>query len=618
MRSSVSIAGIVILLICATSHAQDFTLPQFLNVQYARQANFNPTGSEICFVSNVTGEPQVWRGFVRPGAQLQVTFEEDGVDGAWWSPVSQNQMIVSASRGGSEKSRLFLVNPNMSPMLPVTPDDEAIYRFGAWSPDGALFCYSTNRRNGTDFDIYEHHIDEPEPRLVCDAGGHLAAVCYSRDNRYMIILRSHSNVNEDLLLWDRESGAARVLTEHEGIEDYSGASFDSTGNNILVASNRGREFAGVASINISSGVWRWLETPDAEVEYLSVAPNGKSYAFVVNNAGYSEFNLVDLNKDERVGSYRFPKGIIRSIAYSPDGSKLAIVWGSANRPFNVWLYDYAPEMLSQLTVAGTGGIPAELFVEPELIRFETFDGRQIPAFWYRPRGVEGKAPVIISIHGGPESQARPDLSGLYQYWLHNGYAILEPNVRGSSGFGREYLALDDVRKRMDSVKDIEWAVKWLKARKDVDAKKLVVQGGSYGGFMALACLTTYPEMFAAGIDEVGIANFETFLQNTGKYRRALREAEYGTLENDLEFLREVSPVNHVDKIKAPLFVIQGANDPRVPQSESDQMVEAIRAKGGVVEYLVFKDEGHGLAKTENRITAYQAVQKFLDKYVKDK
>jgi len=596
--------------------AAEYTLSQFLNVQSANSGSFSPKGDELSYISNVSGEPQVWSVSSRSGLFSQVTFEEDGVDGAWWSPVDPRIMVVAVARGGSERTKLYMLTPLYSPLVPLTPtDNDAIYRFGHWSPDGSRFSYSSNERNGTDFDVFEYILADSSSHLLCQDGGHLSASVYSRDNRYLIMVRDVSNVNTDLLVYDREANATRILTTHEGDEYFSQPNFDDTGEKLYCMSNRGREYIGVCKVDLASGAIEWSETPDADIDHLTVAPDGLSYAFAVNDKGLSRFNFVNLRKDTRIGDYRFPDGIIREMTYSHDGKRIAITFGAANKPFDVWIYDTTSDMLGQLTHSATGGVPQDLFVTPELIEFESFDKLKIPAFWYVPRNASGKLPVIISIHGGPESQARPDLSGLYQYFLANGYAILEPNVRGSSGFGRTYLTLDNVKKRMDSVKDIEYATKWLAKQKNVDSKKIVLQGGSYGGFMVLAGLTTYPDLFAAGIDIVGISNFVTFLENTGKYRKALREAEYGSLETDREFLEQVSPMNHVDKIKAPLFVIQGANDPRVPQSESDQMVEAIRGQGGTVEYMVFEDEGHGLRKTENKLEAYAKVAEFLKTHI---
>jgi dipeptidyl aminopeptidase/acylaminoacyl peptidase len=251
-----------------------------------------------------------------------------------------------------------------------------------------------------------------------------------------------------------------------------------------------------------------------------------------------------------------------------------------------------------------------------LIHYETFDDREIPAFFTLPEDApEGETPVIVDIHGGPESQRRPSFSGLTQYYLSRGYAVFEPNVRGSSGYGKAYTHLDDVRKRMDSVKDIRAAVDWLHDQPAVDPDRVVAYGGSYGGFVVLAALSAYPDLWAAGVDVVGIANFVTFLENTGAWRREHREAEYGSLEDDREFLESISPTSNADQIEAPLFVLHGANDPRVPVGEAEQIVEEVRDHGVPVEKRIFEDEGHGITKLENRIEAYTAVVEFLDEHV---
>ncbi|MBU1936725.1 alpha/beta fold hydrolase, partial [bacterium] len=241
-----------------------------------------------------------------------------------------------------------------------------------------------------------------------------------------------------------------------------------------------------------------------------------------------------------------------------------------------------------------------------------------PAFFYKPKHVKGKMPVIYYVHGGPESQARPTFRELFQYFLNRGYAVFAPNVRGSTGYGRTYMQMDNVVGRMDGIKDVEYGARWLASQKDVDSKKLIIYGGSYGGFSVLSSMVTYPERWAAGVDVVGISNFVTFLENTGPWRRAMREAEYGSLANDREFLKEISPITHIDKIQAPLFIIQGANDSRVPKTESDQIYEAVKARGIPVEYILFDDEGHGVKKLPNRIHAYTKMIEFLDKHVMKK
>ena len=326
-------------------------------------------------------------------------------------------------------------------------------------------------------------------------------------------------------------------------------------------------------------------------------------------------------------------GIVGSLQFSNDGGKLAFSFSSAKYNSDVWLYDVKSKSLTQITKSSRSDIPQETFVAPKLIAFNSFDGRQISAWFYIPKGaklgiipIAGPTktiatnlkpfPVIVSVHGGPEGQERPGFNPLYQYYLSRGYAVLATNVRGSTGYGKTFTHLDDVRKREDSVKDLAFAVEWLKTSGGADAKKIAVTGGSYGGYMTMAAITLYPDLWAAAVDTVGIVNWETFLKNTSGYRRRQREVEYGMLDKDIDFLRSISPIAKVDKIKTPLFVIQGKNDPRVPYTEAEQVVEALKKRGAIVEYKLYDDEGHGISKLKNRLDLYPRVADFLDKYMK--
>ncbi|HMS10598.1 MAG TPA: S9 family peptidase, partial [Pyrinomonadaceae bacterium] len=287
---------------------------------------------------------------------------------------------------------------------------------------------------------------------------------------------------------------------------------------------------------------------------------------------------------------------------------------------DVWIYDLKAKKLSQVTQSDRARIDPKTFITPELIKFKTFDGREIPGWFYRPKATRTVAnnagsmasrsglldaitqfPVIVSIHGGPEGQSRPGFNPLFQYYLSRGYAVLDPNVRGSTGYGKTYTHLDDVEKREDSVKDIAAAHEWLTTKGGADAKRIAVMGGSYGGYMTMASITLYPDLWAAAVNTVGIVNWETFLQNTSGYRRRQREVEYGRLDRDLEFLRRISPIRKIDRIKTPLFVIHGKNDPRVPYTEAEQVVKALRDRNAIVQYKLYDDEGHGISKLKNRL-----------------
>ena len=426
-----------------------------------------------------------------------------------------------------------------------------------------------------------------------------------------------------LFLLDLASGEASALTPEtaDGPSAFHFACWAADSSGLYVISNRGRDFANLAWLDLSTHELTFLRDDPWDVELLTLSRDGRHLALTLNEDGYSRLELFDIAQGWQARrALPLPpqtrRGVITEIRWSPDGQQLALTQISAATPMDIWIWDVEGQIFWQATRSSLGGIPDASFVEPSLIHYPTFDGREIPAFLFLPRSQSAEGlPVVINVHGGPESQARPVFNPVQQYLVAQGYAVLVPNVRGSTGYGHAYMSLDDVRKRMDSVADLRHAALWLRESGIADPERIVVMGGSYGGFMTLSAITTYPDLWAAAIDIVGIANFVTFLENTHPWRRKLRASEYGSLENDREFLEEISPIRHVEQITAPLFVIHGANDPRVPIGEAEQIVAALRQRQVPVEYLRFEDEGHGLIKRANRLVAYPAIARFLDEHL---
>ena len=447
------------------------------------------------------------------------------------------------------------------------------------------------------------------------------AMRYSRDGHYALMSRAYSNVNNQLFMLDTITGETRTLTPEikSGYAIYIMPYWSANMDGLYLLSNRGRQFLSLAWIDLATTEMTYLRDDHWDADSLTLTRDGTRMALIINEDGYSRLVLYDVSRgwDARVeiGVPDLPRGTYE-VTWSKDGKRLAIVVYTATDAPDVWIWDVQEETLWRATRSSLGGIPQESFVTPSLVRYSTFDGRQIPAFLYLPHEKEAQSlPVVINVHGGPEGQSRTEFDPVVQYLVARGYAVLEPNVRGSTGYGYEYQSLDDVRLRMDSVADLQHAVFWLRESGIADPKRIAVLGGSYGGFMVLAAITTYPDLWAAAVDIVGIANFVTFLENTGPWRRKLREAEYGSLEQDREFLEQISPIHHVDRISSPLFVVHGANDPRVPVGEAEQIVAALRERNVPVEYMRFEDEGHGLARRSNRLIAYPAIGHFLDAYM---
>jgi dipeptidyl aminopeptidase/acylaminoacyl peptidase len=441
-----------------------------------------------------------------------------------------------------------------------------------------------------------------------------------------------SSFNHALFEIDLATGRARrLITERDGVR-YLAAHYAPDGQTLFVITDLDSDFLYIARLDLLTGSLVRLVEPEADCEALALSPDGKTLAYAVNIEGMHHVYALDLTTGTTrdvpniasaikpgLGPGLIPDGRLK---FSPDSRHLAFAFTSATRSSDIFIWDLDRDQVQPVTRVSHGGLPVASFVAPELVHYPTFDHddaeqpRQIPAWFYKPAGErEDPAPAIIMVHGGPEGQFRPRFSATIEYFVHHGYAVLAPNVRGSTGYGKAYSHLDDVEKRMDSVADLAHAAHWLRARPDIDGTRLVVYGGSYGGFMVLAALTHYPDLWAAGVNIVGISNLATFLENTSGYRRAHREAEYGSLARDRAFLERIAPINHVDNIEAPLMVIHGANDPRVPLSEAEQLVAALKERDVPVKFLVFDDEGHGIVKLKNKLIAYPEIVAFLEAYV---
>jgi dipeptidyl aminopeptidase/acylaminoacyl peptidase len=588
-----------------------YEFARYLKIRAAYGATWSPDGQRIAFLTDITGVPQAWEVSTGGGWPEQLTFYEERVSGIHYSP-TENRLLFSMDAGGNERSQLFLLENWEERDLTRSP--AAIHYFGGFSPDGKRIAYTATRRNGTDFDVFVQDLDSVngEPETVWETSGYHTVSGWAPDGSFLIVSRHYSNLNNDLYRLDLSSGEPTLLTPHEGDARFSGARVTPDGRNVFLATDRDGDFVRLARLDLSTLEIEYLTPDDRDVEEVELSEDGRWLAVSRNIEGYSNFMLFN-GKGRRVPGPEMPEGIIGGFEFSPDGTRLAFTLTGPNRNPDVWLVDLPDGEPRRLTRSSTAGVPRSTFRRPKVVRYPSFDGREIPALFYEPDAE--KAPVVVNVHGGPEAQSRPLFAPVTQYILNRGYAVFAPNVRGSTGYGKAFTHLDDVYLRMDSVRDLAYAAHWLRGR---GHERIAVMGGSYGGFMVLAALTEYPELWTAGVDIVGIANMVTFLENTGSYRRALREPEYGSLERDREFLESISPIHKAGKINASLMVIHGKNDPRVPVGEAEQIVEKVCEHGGVVEYLLYEDEGHGLAKLKNRLDAYPKIAAFLDEHLSNR
>jgi len=605
--------------------AERYGFERYLNIRTAYGASFSPDGAHMSFLTDITGVPEVWSVPIGLAATTawpeQLTFRGERVASATFSPTNEI-LLVSADTGGNERTQLHILGADGAAFTVLTAQPEVIHQFGAWSPDGTSISYASNERDNRFFDVYERPVSGGEPRCLLQQDGTNYAERYSPDGHFVLAARYDSNIRNRLFLVDRTTGEVRALTPEieKGPALHTFSAWAADGRSLYLLSDRGRQFLSLARLDLASGEMAYLRDDNWGAEWLEVSHDGTRLALVTNEDGYSRLELFDVSNGwegrRMLKSPVLPAGVLSELTWSRDGKRLAFTFNAANYNPDVWMWDVEKEMLWQATRSTTGGIAQESFVSPSLVHYPTFDEREIPAFLFAPQvGQVHELPVVIYVHGGPESQFRPTFNAVIQYLVARGYGVFAPNVRGSTGYGYEYQSLDDVRLRMDSVKDLQYAARWLVGSGTAAASRIAVMGGSYGGFMVLSSMTTYPDLWAAGVDIVGVANFVTFLENTGPWRRKLREPEYGTLEYEREFLEQISPINSVEHIAAPLFVVHGANDPRVPLEEAEQIVTAVRKRGLPVEYLVFPDEGHGLVKRTNRLAAYPAIARFLDEHL---
>jgi dipeptidyl aminopeptidase/acylaminoacyl peptidase len=622
--------------------AATYDVERYLNIRSASVAGLSRDATTVAFTTNVTGSNQLWSVAATGGWPEQITFFTDRIAAVDWSPRA-DWIAFSKDSGGDENFQLYLVTPDGSRLEALTSDPEIRNNFGAWSKDGGRLSYASNARNRKFFDVYVLEVSSRQSHRVLASDTFLAAGPFSPDGTKMIVTRQNGSLDNDLLLvhlgqsrTDSVSGGILnppqedpadlslkgveepvLLTPHEGIASHRVVDWAPDGRSLWIVSDAGREFSALGRLDIPTKRITWERAPKWDVTGSKLSPDGRTLAFVVNEDGYDRLAMLDTAtmKDKPVPP--IPAGQIGALHFSKNGKSLALTLSGPAHTGDVWIADLSRGSLAQVTRSSTAGIPQSSFVKPKLVRYKSFDGLEIASWFYVPSGAAKGAglPCIVTPHGGPEGQTTAAFSPTVQYYVNRGYSVWAPNVRGSTGYGKSFTHLDDVRKREDSVKDLVAGIDWLKSSGMIDPKKIAVAGGSYGGYMTLAAITLFPDVWAAAVDSFGIANFKTFFGQTASYRVGLRASEYGDPVKDADFLDSISPIYKVDRILAPLLVLQGANDPRVPRAEAEQIVAAIKKKGGIVEYVLFPDEGHGWTKLENRITALRTAADFLDKYV---
>jgi dipeptidyl aminopeptidase/acylaminoacyl peptidase len=559
-----------------------------------------------------------------PGAaRTQLTFFPDRVAEAIYPPVNNNSFLFMKDVGGGEFFQLYRYDLATGDITRLT-DGKSRNIDPRWSYQGDRVAFGSTRRDGNDVDIWVVNANDPSSsRMVAQLeGGGWSVTDWSPDGKQLLVTNYVSAAESYVWLMDVASGKKALLTPKPGTETiaYSNARFSKDGKDAWMTSDQGSEFQRVIKMDLASRKVTVL-TPalNWDVDEFDLSKDGHWIAFEANEDGISILHVLDTTTNKEVPVPKLPVGVMYGIQWRNNSRELGFSLSTASQPYDAYSVDMASGRIERWTFSETGGLNTSGFAEPQLIHWKSWDQRSISAFLYKPgTKFSGKRPVIIDIHGGPEGQVRPDFLGRDNYYLNElGIAMIFPNVRGSTGYGKSFQKLDNGFLREGSYKDINSLLDWIQTQPDLDASKVMITGGSYGGFMTLAVATNYNDRICCSVDVVGPSNLVTFLEHTSGYRQDLRRVEYGD-ERDpkmREFLERIAPANSATNITKPLFVIAGQNDPRVPASESAQMVQIVRKNGTPVWWLLAKDEGHGFGKKKNRDYQFYATVEFVKEYL---
>ncbi|HEY3293888.1 MAG TPA: S9 family peptidase [bacterium] len=601
----------------------------FLNIGGCMPDGLSWDGKDVYFSSTMSGASQVYR-ITEEGWPYQLTTFDDGVEFFTLS-YGGNMAVVGASVGGDENAQLYLLDTKTGRTCRLTDNGKVQFGSVVWTRDDKSIYFRSNEENGKDFFIYRMSIADGKYSKVFGDTAHVrgsnAIADLSVDGTKMIVANYSSNVNNDLYFVDLATGKYALMTPHKGDVQFGNVTLMPDNKTVYLTSNDNSEgisrpakmVADLKKKPDPKKVVEWIKDgwldPKWDTESYGFSRDFKYQVAITNEDGYNRLKMRDADSKKELPNPPLD-GLLGGGSFDQNGECL-ISFSSPTRAPDVWKWNPQTKDLKQLTHSIYAGIDRGLFREPKLVRFKSFDGLEIPAFLYLPPDYkEGQAvPFIIDAHGGPEGQFQPAFIRNFQYLMLNGYGILAPNPRGSSGYGRTFMSLDNYKKRKDSLKDYKAAADWLVAQGYTKPGMMGIRGGSYGGYVVLGMITEYPDLFSAAIDIVGIANFKTFLKNTAAYRRAIREAEYGPLA-DSTFLDQISPIHKANLVKTPLLIVHGANDPRVPVGEARQMLAAVAQNGTVVDSLIFADEGHGSGKRVNSIKEYRKHVEFFDRFLK--
>jgi len=605
----------------AQQPAKQYTIEQFMNTVRIGGSSFSADEKSILFHSNKTGIFNVYSVAVTGGGAAQLTNStKESTFAVSYFP-NDARILYTYDRGGNENSHLYLRELNGTER-DLTPGEKVKANFLGWSHDRKSFFFSTNERDQRFFDVFEMPIDSFKASLIYKDETGLDFGDISNDKKFIAFEKSGgSQADSDVYLYNTATKELKNLTSHTGDVGNAPQSFDPDSKHLYFLSDSGSEFRYVARYNLATGKTEVVEKAPWDVSYTYFSRNGKFRVTAVNEDARTKIRIYEQATGKLVDLPKLPNADITGVNISPSEKLMAFYLNGDRSPSNLYVYDFATKKATKLTDSLNPEINPDDLIESQVIRYKSFDGVEIPSILYKPKqaSAQNKVPALLMVHGGPGGQTRVGYSPVTQYLVNHGYVILGVNNRGSSGYGKTFFASDDGKHGREPLWDCVEAKKYLASLGYVDEKKIGIMGGSYGGYMVLAALAFKPEEFAVGVDLFGVSNWVRTLQSIPPYWESFRNSLYkeiGDPNKELENLRAVSPLFHADKIVKPLIVLQGANDPRVIKPESDEIVENIKKRNGVVEYVLFDNEGHGFTKKANEIRAYKSILDFLDRYLK--
>ncbi len=598
---------------------KQYTIEQFLTTTNISGSSFSPDDSQILFTSNKSGIRNLYSIPVTGGEAKALTNFKDTTNSISYFP-EDNRVLYSQDKGGNEQYHIFVLSPD-GQSKDLTPSEKARFDFVTWAHDGGSFFYRSNERDPKFFDVYQMDAKTYEKKMIFENNEGLDVSAISADGQLIALVRTNTTNDSDIFLYDVSKKDKKHLTPHQGDINYNPQDFDLKNKSLYFLSNEGGEFTHLDQYDIATGKVTKVQSAPWDIMYSQFSHNGKYRVVAINEDARTHIQVFDQASGKELKLPEFPQGDVTSVTISDSEKLMSLYFNGDRSPSNLYVFNFGNQKLTKLTDTQNPEInPADL-VEAEVVRYKSFDGLEIPSILLKPQQADAanKAPALVWVHGGPGGQTRKGYSNVIQYLVNHGYVILGVNNRGSSGYGKTFFAADDQKHGHEPLWDCVEAKKYLASLPYVDPNRIGIMGGSYGGYMVLAALTLKPEEFAVGVDLFGISNWVRTLEQIPPYWESFRKALYqevGDPAKEKDRLLETSPLFHADAIVKPLMVLQGKNDPRVLKQESDDIVNAVKKRNGVVEYIVFDDEGHGFTKKENQLRGYQAILDFLDKYLK--